>query len=109
MRQLKENKPNKGFKKAFRAGIILVLLLSLVISWISVTVINSVNRKIDRKDKTEEEGSSPEWTDKQDTFFVEKIKEVKVRDTIYKYVQPPTQVKPKTDDLVAPKRDTLSK
>lgn len=108
MRQQKENKPNKGFKKAFRAGIILVLALSFIISWISVTVINSVNKKIGKKDTTEE-ASSPEWVDKQDTFFVEKIKEVRVRDTVYKYVQPAVPAKPKTEESVAPKRDTLSK
>jgi hypothetical protein len=47
--------------------------------------------------------------DKQDTFFVEKIKEVRVRDTVYKYVQPVIPTKSKTEESVAPKRDTLSK
>lgn len=108
MRQQKETKPNKGFKKAFRAGIVVVIFLSIILTWISVTIINSVGRKINKKDTTEE-SSAPEWVDKQDTFFVEKIKEVRVRDTVYKYVQPAVQAKPKTEESVAPKRDTLSK
>jgi hypothetical protein len=42
MRHQQENKPNKGFKRAYRAGIIVVLILSLLISWISVSVIMSL-------------------------------------------------------------------
>jgi len=110
MRQQKETKPNKGFKKAFRAGIVVVILLSILISWISVTIINSVGRKINKKDPTVTEGQSTEgWTDKQDTFYIEKTKEVIVRDTVYKYVQPAAPAKPKMEESVAPKRDTLSK
>ena len=110
MRQQKETKPNKGFKKAFRAGIVVVILLSILISWISVTIINSVGRKINKKDPTVTEGQSTEgWTDKQDTFYIEKTKEVIVRDTVYKYIQPAAPAKPKTVESVAPKRDTLSK
>jgi hypothetical protein len=110
MRQQKETKPNKGFKKAFRAGIVVVILLSILISWISVTIINSVGRKINKKDPTVTEGQSTEgWTDKQDTFYIEKTKEVIVRDTVYKYVQPAAPAKPKPEESVAPKGDTLSK
>jgi len=110
MRQQKEIKPNKGFKKAFRAGIVVVILLSIIISWISVTVINSVSRKINKRDKSVTEDQSPEeWTDKQDTFYIEKTKEVIVRDTVYRYVQPAAPSKPKTEEPVAPKGDTLSK
>lgn len=110
MRQQKETKPNKGFKKAFRAGIVIVIFLSIIISWISVTIINSVGRKINKKDSTVTEGQSPEeWTDKQDTFFIEKTKEVIVRDTVYKYVQPVAPAKSKTEESVTPKKDTLSK
>jgi hypothetical protein len=108
MRHQQENKPNKGFKRAYRAGIIVVLILSLAISWISVTVITSVGEKINKKDSTVEE-TGEELIDKQDTIFVEKTKEVIVKDTVYKYVQPVTPPKPKTEESVAPKRDTLSK
>ena len=86
----------------------MVLILSLAISWISVTVITSVGDKINKKDSTVEE-TGEELIDKQDTIFVEKTKEVIVKDTVYKYVQPVTPPKPKTEESVAPKRDTLSK
>lgn len=108
MRHQQENKPNKGFKRAYRAGIIVVLILSLAISWISVTVITSVGDKINRKDSTVEE-TQEELIDKQDTVFVEKTKEVIVKDTVYRYVQPAAPARPKSDEPVAPKRDTLSK
>jgi hypothetical protein len=86
-----------------------VLLLSLFISWISVTVINSVGSKINKKDSIVEE-TGEELVDKQDTIFVEKTKEIIVKDTVYKYVQPVTPAKPKSEESVAPtKRDTLSK
>ena len=108
MRHQQENKPNRGFKRAYRSGIIVVVILSLLISWISVSVINSVGDKINKKDSTVEE-TQEELVDKQDTVFVEKTKEVIVKDTVYKYVQPITPPKPKTEESVAPKRDTLSK
>jgi len=108
MRHQQENKPNRGFKRAYRAGIIVVLLLSLFISWISVTVITSVGSKINKKDSTVEE-TQEELVDKQDTVFVEKTKEVIIKDTVYRYVQPVTPSKPKAEESVAPKRDTLSK
>ena len=108
MRHQQENKPNKGFKRAYRSGIIVVVILSLIISWISVTVINSVGDKINRKGSTSEE-TQEELVDKQDTVFVEKTKEIIIKDTVYKYVQPVTPPKPKTEESVAPKRDTLSK
>jgi len=108
MRHQQENKPNRGFKRAYRAGIILVLVLSLIISWISVTVINSVGDKINKKD-TSTEVTQEELIDKQDTVFVEKTKEIIVKDTVYRYVQPVPTVKAKSEEQVAPKRDTLSK
>lgn len=108
MRHQQENKPNRGFKRAYRAGIIVVLLLSLFISWVSVTVINSVGDKINKKDSTPEQFQE-ELVDKQDTVFVEKTKEIIIKDTVYRYVQPATPTKPKTEESVAPKRDTLSK
>ena len=86
----------------------MVLLLSLFISWISVTVITSVGSKINKKDSTVEE-TQEELVDKQDTVFVEKTKEVIIKDTVYRYVQPVTPSKPKAEESVAPKRDTLSK
>ena len=108
MRHQQENKLNRGFKRAYRAGIIVVLILSLAISWISVTVITSVGDKINKKDSTVEE-TQEELIDKQDTVFVEKTKEVIVKDTVYRYVQPAAPAKPKSEESVAPKRDTLSK
>ena len=108
MRHQQENKPNKGFKRAYRSGIIVVVILSLLISWISVTVINLVGDKINKKDSAPEQ-TQEELVDKQDTVFVEKTKEVIIKDTVYKYVQPITPPKPKTEESVAPKRDTLSK
>ena len=107
MRHQQENKPNKGFKRAYRAGIIVVLVLSLIISWISVSVINSVGGKINKKDSTEV--TQEELIDKQDTIFVERIKEKVIKDTVYRYVQPVPMVKTKSEEQVAPKRDTLSK
>jgi len=108
MRHQQENKPNKGFKRAYRAGIIVVLVLSLLISWISVTVINSLGDKINKKNSTIEE-TQEELVDKQDTVFVERTKEIIVKDTVYRYVQPAVPAKPKPEEAVAPKRDTLSK
>jgi hypothetical protein len=108
MRHQQENKPNKGFKRAYRAGIIVVLFLSLLISWISVSVINSVGGKINKKDSTVEV-TQEELIDKQDTVFIEKTKEVIVKDTVYRYVQPAAPAKSKPEESVAPKRDTLSK
>lgn len=106
MRHQQENKPNRGFKTAFRSGIIVVLILSLLISWISVTVIDSIGKKIIKKDSINAEMES---IDKQDTVFIEKTKEIIIKDTIYKYVLPPAPAKPKLDDQVSQKRDTLSK
>ena len=108
MRHQQENKPNKGFKRAYRAGIIVVLVLSLLISWISVTVINSLGDKINKKNSTIEE-TQEELVDKQDTVFVERTKEIIVKDTVYRYVQPAVPAKPKPEEAVAPKRDTLPK
>ena len=108
MRHQQENKPNRGFKRAYRSGIIVVVILSLLISWISVTVINLVGDKINKKDSAPEQ-TQEELVDKQDTVFVEKTKEVIIKDTVYKYVQPVTPPKPKAEESVAPKRDTLSK
>jgi len=105
MRPSKEVKKNRGFKTAFRVGIILILFLSLLISWIAVSVIREIDGgKGPSKVKEEEVTiSSP------DTIYVEKIKEKVIKDTVYKYI-PPVVSKPKTqEDAVAPKRDTLSK
>jgi cell division protein FtsL len=108
MRHQQENKPNKGFKRAYRAGVVVVLILSALISWISVAIISSVDGKINKKNHHIEE-TQEELVDKQDTVFVEKTKEVIVRDTVYRYVQPAVPAKPKPEESVAPKRDTLSK
>ena len=85
-----------------------VLILSALISWISVAIISSVDGKINKKNHHIEE-TQEELVDKQDTVFVEKTKEVIVRDTVYRYVQPAVPAKSKPEESVAPKRDTLSK
>lgn len=106
MRPSKEVKKNRGFKTAFRVGIVLILFLSFIISWVTLSVIKSVEgRKGPDKVKEEETTSSA-----PDTIYVEKIREKVVKDTVYKYI-PPAAPKPKTieDGTVAPKRDTLSK
>ena len=86
----------------------MVLLLSALISWISVSVINSVGDKINKKD-TPTEVTQEELIDEQDTVFVERIKEKIIKDTVYRYVQPVPTVKAKSEEQVAPKRDTLTK
>ena len=86
----------------------MVVILSLLISWISVSVINLVGDKINKKDSTPEQFQE-ELVDKHDTVFVEKTKEIIIKDTVYRYVQPATPTKPKAEESVAPKRDTLSK
>lgn len=87
---------------AFRAGVFIIVILSLLISWISVSVLRSIdgNKKCEGKSEITGDLNYP------DTVFIEKIKEVKVTDTVYKYIQPP---KPKTEEQVSPKGDTLSK
>jgi len=105
MRPSKEVKKNRGFKTAFRVGIILILFLSLLISWIAVSVIREIDGgKGPSKEKEEDVMSST-----RDTIYLERIKEKVIKDTVYKYI-PPAVSKPKTpEDAIAPKRDTLSK
>lgn len=102
MRPSKEIKPNKGFKGAFRAGVIIILIISLFVSWITVSILRSTEGR-HKKEVTED---TVEMEDQTDTVFVEKVKEIRVTDTFYKYIPAP---KPKTEEHVAPKRDTLSK
>ena len=102
MRPSKENKPNKSFKKAFRAGMIIVISLSLIISWITVIIL----RSLDNPKKEEKENEEIVIENQKDTIFVEKVKEIKVTDTFYKYL-PVT--KPKIEERVTSKRDTFSK
>lgn len=104
MRPSKESKRNKGFKTAFRAGIVIVLALSFLISWIAVSVIRAVERKVNPPQKTEQGGN---WIEVKDTVIVEKVKQVFVRDTIY--IRPTPVLKPKQDDQVIPKKDTASR
>jgi len=105
MRPSKEVKKNRGFKTAFRVGIILILFLSLLISWIAVSVIREIDGGKRPAKVNEEEivSSTP------DTIYVERIKEKVIKDTVYKYISPVVS-KPKTqEDGVVPKRDTLPK
>jgi hypothetical protein len=104
MRPSKEKKPNRGFKMAFRAGVFIIIILSLLISWISVSVLRSIegNKKCEGKSEVSE---SPYY---QDTVFVERVKEVKITDTVYKYIPAPVvQTVTKSEDLISPKKDTF--
>lgn len=105
MRPSKETKPNRGFRGAFRAGIAIIIILSLAISWITVAILRSTDGS-PKKVEVEEEAEEVILQDQRDTVFVEKVKEVKVTDTFYKYIPAP---KPKVEEKVAPKRDTLPK
>ncbi len=100
MRPNKENKPNRGFKRAFRAGIFIIIILSFLISWASVSILRSINgdKKCEMK--------MVEIPDCPDTVFVERIKEIKIIDTVYRYIYPP---KPKVEEFLSPKEDTISK
>lgn len=104
MRPSKESKRNKGFKTAFRAGIVIVLILSLLISWIAVSVIRAIEGGVNPPQKTEQGGN---WIEVKDTVVVEKVKQVFVRDTIY--VRPTPAPKPKQEDPLVPKKDTASR
>ena len=99
----KANKPNRGFRRSFRAGIIIILILSLLISWVTVSIVNKYSGPKERKT---EEWKDVESEEGPDTIYVEKIKEVKVRDTVYIR---PTLPKPKAAEPVVLSRDTASK
>lgn len=101
MRPSKETKRNKGFRTAFRAGIVIVLILSFLISWIAISVIRTVERKVNPAQKT---GQDQIWTGKKDTIIVEK--KVFVRDTIY--IRPVLPKIQNTDPSIS-KKDTSSK
>ena len=111
MRTNKFQKSNGGFKRAFRAGIAIIITLSILISWATVSAINGCNGK--RKPAKPEK---PETTEEAgieiltDTIIVQRPpNEVLVRDTIYLRPIPPPKPKPKTEEAVLPKRDTLPK
>lgn len=107
MQQNKEVKRNRGFRRAYLGGGLIIVILSALVSWISVAVIDFVSQRSEKrgtpKDITPGEG---EW--RQDTVFIEKTKEVLVRDTVYKYVQPYVPAKPKVENMDLPKSDTSS-
>lgn len=107
MQQNKEVKRNRGFRRAYLGGGLIIVILSALVSWISVAVIDFVGQRSGKggasKDITPGEG---EW--KQDTIFIEKTKEVLVRDTVYKYVQPYVPTKSKVESTTLPKSDTSS-
>ena len=108
MRTNKFQKSNGGFKRAFRAGIAIIITLSVLISWATVSAINGCNgRRKPTKPETTEEAGIEILTD---TIIVQlPPKEVLVRDTIYLRPIPPPKPKPKTEEAVLPKGDTLSK
>jgi hypothetical protein len=106
MRPSKEVKKNRGFKTAFRVGIILILFLSFLISWIAVSVIRGIDgsKNPSKKQETEEVVDT-----NPDTIYVEKIREKIIKDTVYKYISPVVSKSKTPEDAVAPKRDTLPK
>jgi hypothetical protein len=107
MQQSKEVKRNRGFRRAYLGGGLIIVILSVLVSWISVSVIDFVSQRSGKKgtpkDVTPGEG---EW--KQDTVFIEKTREVTIRDTVYKYVQPYVPAKTKSESTDLPKSDTTS-
>jgi hypothetical protein len=100
MRPNKEIKPNRGFKKTFKAGLIVIICLSTLISWITLSIIRSADKNSKEIEKPEEIMS--ERT--KDTVFIEK--EIRVTDTIYKYLSP---TKIQTGEHLSKNRDTISK
>jgi hypothetical protein len=102
MRPNKEIKPNRGFKKAFRAGLIVIICLSALISWITLGILRSTGKNSKERERSEEIMS--EGT--KDTIFIEKVKEIRVTDTLYKYLPPP---KIQTVEHLSKNRDTISK
>lgn len=104
MRTNKEVKKNKGFRRAFVAGSLIIIILSLFISWVTVSIIRGLEKKLPDKKDSDEQVINPELD--KDTVFIEKIKEVKKTDTVYRYIQPP---KAKSEDPSVQKRDTASK
>lgn len=106
MRPSKEVKKNKGFKRAFIAGSLIIIILSLLISWITVSIIRGMEKRLPKEENSKTDDSfDPSSLDK-DTVFVDRIKEVRKTDTVYRYIQPP---KPKHEETSVVRRDTSSK
>jgi large-conductance mechanosensitive channel len=106
MRPSKEVKKNRGFKTAFRVGAFIIVILSLIISWIAVSII----KEIDERKNSQKKGQTEETVDMSpDTIYVEKIREKIVKDTVYKYISPIIPKSKSSEDGTSPKRDTLSK
>jgi uncharacterized membrane protein len=106
MRPSREIKKNRAFKNALRAGIIIILILSFFISWVSVLIIRAMDGNI-KKEENMKEITSKKF--RKDTIFIEKIKEIKKTDTIYKYIQPPAPTRLKIENIESSKEDTLSR
>lgn len=107
MRTNKEVKKNKGFRRAFVAGSLIIIILSLIISWITVSIIRGLDKKLPNKKDSDEQVIDLESLESdKDTVFIEKIKEVKKTDTVYRYIQPP---KARSEESHVQKRDTASK
>lgn len=108
MRPSREIKKNRAFKNSLRGGIIIIIILSMLISWISVTVIRFM------EDSKRTEGTEEDLLEEStsDTVFIERIREIKKTDTVYRYIKPEIPSKPKggkTEDPVSPGVDTLSR
>jgi hypothetical protein len=106
----REIKRNRGFRRAFIAGSLMIILSSLIISWITVSIIRGLEKKIPNKgveeSQTDQEGEDKSLKEGKDTVYIEKIKEIKKIDTIYKYIQVQPISKPKLEES---HKDTTSK
>ena len=102
MRQTKEINPNRVFKGAFRAGLIIIICLSTLISWIALNIVRSFEKNPKEKDKIEEISIERE----KDTVFIEKIINTRTVDTVYRYLSPP---KMQSGNPISQKEDTFPK
>ena len=66
----------------------------------------SLSLEVNKKDSDEQVIDLESLESDKDTVFIEKIKEVKKTDTVYRYIQPP---KARSEESHVQKRDTASK
>lgn len=106
----REIKKNRGFRRAFIAGSLMIVLSSLFISWITVSIIRGLEKKLPKEGIEEsqkaQDGEAKSFKEEKDTIYIEKIKEIRKIDTVYKYIHVQPVLKPKSED---PHKDTTSK
>lgn len=106
MRQNKEVKRNNGFRRAFIAGSLIIVILSLLISWATISIIRGLEKKLPNEETSKVDQNFESSGLDKDTVFIEKVKEVRKIDTVYKYVYP---TKPKSEESSITRRDTSAK